>query len=82
MRDSLSGSAGSGDITYRGNTSTIAYQLVSFSAEQFGVVYIVAPHEFQETVRPLIDQQRNFNLIIIGLIAAFAVGLHICSHLE
>jgi signal transduction histidine kinase len=74
MRDSLSGSAGSGDITYRGSTSTIAYQPVSFTGEQFGVVYIVAPHEFQETVEPLIDQQRNFNLIIIGLIAAIAVG--------
>ena len=77
MRDSLSGTAGSGDITYLGNTSTIAYQPVSFGAEQFGVVYIVAPHEFQDTVGPLIDQQRNFNLIIIGLIAAIAVGLHV-----
>jgi signal transduction histidine kinase len=74
MRDSLSGSAGSGYIRYRGKISTIAYQPVSSSAEQFGVVYIVASHEFQETVGPLIDQQRNFNLIIIGLIAAIAVG--------
>jgi signal transduction histidine kinase len=75
MRDSLSGNAGSGDITYLANTSTIAYQPVSFSGEQFGVVYIGAPHEFQQTVGPLIDQQRNFNLIIIALIAAIAVGV-------
>jgi signal transduction histidine kinase len=75
MRDSLSGSAGSGYIRYRGKISTIAYQPVSSSAEQFGVVYIVASHEFQETVGPLIDQQRNFNLIVIASIAAVAVGI-------
>jgi signal transduction histidine kinase len=75
LRDSLSGSAGSGDITYQGNTSTIAYQPVSFSGDEITVVYIVASHKFQETVGPLIDQQRNFNLIVIASIAAVAVGI-------
>jgi signal transduction histidine kinase len=75
MRDSLSGNAGSGDITYQGNTSTIAYEPVSFSGDQFAVVYIVAPHEFQQTAGPLIDQQRNFNLIVIASIGTVAVGV-------
>jgi signal transduction histidine kinase len=75
VRDSLSGSAGAGEITYQGNTSTIAYQPVSFSGEQFTVAYIVAPHKFEQTVAPLIDKQRNFNLIVIASIAALAVGI-------
>jgi signal transduction histidine kinase len=75
LRDSLSGSAGSGEITNRGNTSTIAYQPVSFSGDQFAVVYIVVPHKFEGTVGPLIDQQRNFNLIVIASIGAVAVSI-------
>lgn len=75
LRDSLSGNAGSGEITYLGKTSTIAYQPVSFSGDQFAVVYIVAPHKFQVTAGTLIDQQRNFNLVIIASVAAVAVGI-------
>ena len=75
LRDSLSGNAGSGEIMYLGNTSTIAYQPVSFSGDQFAVIYIVAPHKFQETEGLLIEQQRNFNLLIIASVAAVAVGI-------
>jgi hypothetical protein len=77
VRDSLSGSAGAGEITYQGNTSTIAYQPVSFSGEQFTVAYIVAPHKLQETVAPLIDQQRNFNLFMMVAIGGVAVAIAI-----
>jgi signal transduction histidine kinase len=75
LRDSLRGDAGSGDIRLQGNTSTIAYQPVSFSGDNFAVVYIVAPHNIQGVVESLIDQQRDFNLIIIGSIGALAVGI-------
>jgi signal transduction histidine kinase len=75
LRDSLEGTAGSGDVTFQGNTSTIAYEPVSFSGDNFAVVYIVVPHNIQGAVGSLIDQQRDFNLIVIGLIGAFAVGL-------
>ena len=77
VRDSLSGSAGAGEITYQGNTSTIAYQPVSFRGEQFTVAYIVAPHKLQETVAPLIDQQRNFNLTMMVAIGGVAVAIAI-----
>jgi C4-dicarboxylate-specific signal transduction histidine kinase len=77
VRDSLSGSAGAGEITYQGNTSTIAYQPVSFSGEQFTVAYIIAPHKLQETVAPLIDQQRNFNLTMMVAIGGVAVAIAI-----
>jgi signal transduction histidine kinase len=75
LRDSLQGAAGSGDISVQGNTSTIAYQPVSFTGDNFAVVYIVAPHNIQGAVGALIDQLRNFNLIIIGSIGALAVGI-------
>ena len=75
LQNSLQGSAGSGDISLQGNTSTIAYQPVSFSGDNFAVVYIVAPHNIQGAVGALIDQQRNFNLIVIGAIGAVAVGI-------
>jgi signal transduction histidine kinase len=75
LQKSLQGSAGSGDISLQGNTSTIAYQPVSFSGDNFAVVYIVAPHNIQGAVGALIDQHRDFNLIVIGSIGAIAVGV-------
>jgi signal transduction histidine kinase len=76
LRDSLTGRTGSGEFTSQANTSTIAYQPVSFSGEDhFAVVYIVAPHKFDGTVGSLIEQQRNFNLIVIASIAAVAVSI-------
>jgi signal transduction histidine kinase len=75
LRDSLQGAAGSGDIAFQGNTSTIAYQPVSFSGNNFAVVYIVVPHNVQGPVESLIDQQRDLNLIIIGSVGAFAIGI-------
>jgi len=76
IRESLTGRPGSGQVTVQGNTSTIAYQPISFTGEDyFAVAYIVAPHKFEETVESLIDQQRNFNLMVIALIATVAVGI-------
>lgn len=75
LRNSLLGTTGSGDISLQGNTSTIAYQPVSLSGDNYAVVYVVAPHNIQGPVGALIDQQRNFNLIVIGSIGAVAVGI-------
>jgi hypothetical protein len=75
LRDLLQGAAGSGDISVQGNTSTIAYQPVSFSGDNFAVVYIVTPHNIQGSLGPLINQQRDFNLLIIGSIGAVAIGI-------
>jgi signal transduction histidine kinase len=75
LRASLQGEAGSGDIPVQGSTNTIAYQPVSFSGDNFAVVYVIATHNIQGIVGSLIDQQRNFNLIIIGSIGAVAVGI-------
>jgi signal transduction histidine kinase len=54
---------------------------VSFGGDHFGVVYIIAPHNIEEIVGSLIDQQRNFNLLIIGPvgIVAFSIAYLILS---
>jgi hypothetical protein len=45
IQESLTGRAGSGEVTVQGNTSTIAYEPVSFSGEDnFAVGYILVPH--------------------------------------
>jgi signal transduction histidine kinase len=76
IQESLTGSAGSGEVTVQGDTSTIAYQPISFGGESYFIVtYIVAPHQFEQTLEPIIDQQRNFNLIVIASIAVVAVGI-------
>ncbi len=75
LRDSLTGSSGSGEVTVQRNTSTVAYQPVSFGGDHYAVVYIIAPHNIQENVGSLIDQQRNFNLLIIVSIGIAALGI-------
>nr|MDQ4014048.1 sensor histidine kinase [Thermoproteota archaeon] len=75
IRRSLQGAAGSGDISVQGDTSTIAYEPVSFTGDNFAVVYIVAPHNIEGAVEALTAQQRDFNLIIIGSIGALVVGI-------
>ncbi|HJU34890.1 MAG TPA: sensor histidine kinase [Nitrososphaera sp.] len=75
LQNSLRGASGSGEITFQGNTSTIAYQPISFSGDNFAVVYIVSPHNIQEIVGRLVNQQRNFNLVVIGSIGAVAIGV-------
>jgi len=75
LRQSLSGAQGFGDISYLGNTTTIAYQPISIDGSFFAVLYIATPHVFASDISLLIDQQRTFNFIIIAVIGAVAVGV-------
>jgi signal transduction histidine kinase len=77
IRDSLKGQHGSGDITYQGKTSTIAYQPVSVKENDFAILYITTPHELAVSVNSLIDQQRTFNALLILVIGAIAIGIAI-----
>jgi signal transduction histidine kinase len=77
LRESLSGEAGSGDISYLGNTSTLAYQPITIEGNDFAVLYITTPHTLTGNVNLLIEQQRIFNLIIIVIIGVVAVGIAI-----
>ena len=75
LRDSLRGQPGSGDITFQGETATIAYQPVTIRGNEFAVLYITAPHKLAGNVAFLIDQQRTFNTILIIVIGAVAAGV-------
>ena len=72
LRESLKGQPGSGDLTYQGNTSTIAYQPVTIRGNDFAVLYITVPHQLAGHVSVLIDQHRTFNTILIAVIGAVA----------
>jgi len=75
IRESLKGNAGSGDLSYGGITSTLAYQPVSIGGNYFAVLYIVAPHNLAGSVNQFIDQQRSLNVLIIAVIGVAAIGI-------
>jgi len=75
IRRSLEGNAGAGDFTAAGNTTTIAYEPIIVEGEQFGTLYVTAPHQFAESVGTLVDQQRNFSTITAVGIGAVAVAI-------
>lgn len=77
IRESLKGQPGSGDISYQGQTSTIAYEPVSIKENDFAILYITTPHELAGNVNSLIDQQRTFNALLILVIGAIAIGMAI-----
>ena len=72
---SLQGNPGTEDITAGGQTSTIAYAPVMINAKHLLTLYITSPHQLTGSVNLIIDQQRNFNLVIIGSIGTLAVGV-------
>jgi signal transduction histidine kinase len=74
LKRSLQGSPGTEDITAVGQITTIAYTPVTINGEHLLTLYITSPHQLTGNVNLIIDQQRNFNLVIIGSIGALAVG--------
>ena len=75
LQRSLQGSPGTEDITLTGQITTIAYRPVMITGEHFLTLYITSPHQLTGSVNLAIDQQRYFNLVIIGSIGALAVGI-------
>lgn len=75
LRESLQGEPGSADITFQGNTSTLAYQPVNIDDNEFAVLYVVAPHQLSSNVGSLIAQQSIINIVILGTIAGVTVAI-------
>ena len=84
LNQSLRGDAGIQDITYRGNSSTLAYQPILVNATtptgnqipvQFGVLYVTAPDALAASAVALISQERTASLLIVFGIAGVAAGL-------
>ena len=87
LRSSLVGKEGSEDIKISGQTNTVSYQPVIIETNQknnnssnhennyFMSLYVVSPHLLASNVGALIDQQRNFSIIIVIIISALALGI-------
>jgi signal transduction histidine kinase len=75
LRDSLSANAGSGDIFVQGKMNTIAYEPVKVNGKYFLTLFISAPHDLASDVNVLIDQQKNFSVIIVIVIGIIAFGI-------
>ncbi len=75
IKSSLEGGSGSGDISIQGKTSTISYEPVINNGQYFLTLYIIAPHNLASDVGELINQQKNFSIMIVIVIAAIAVSI-------
>jgi signal transduction histidine kinase/uncharacterized protein YcfL len=84
LTQSLSGKAGYQDISFNGNSGTIAYQPVlvnTTSADgtegtmEWGVLYVSAPDTLAASATTLIDQSRLVSAISILAIAAISGGV-------
>jgi signal transduction histidine kinase len=72
--EALSGNSGIRDIALNGEKATFVYKPIILEGKQFGVLYIVTPHAYASDVVGLIDQQKNFSLMLIVITAAAAIG--------
>jgi signal transduction histidine kinase len=72
--EALAGSQGMRDVALNGESGTFVYKPIILEGKQFGVLYIVTPHAYASDVAGLIDQQKNFSLMLIVITSAAAVG--------
>jgi signal transduction histidine kinase len=75
IKEVSGGEAGSIDAVVRGQMTTAVYQPVLFNGEHLMTLSISAPHTLAGDVGLLIEQQRNFSIIITTAIGAVAVGI-------
>ena len=80
INNSLRGSAGVGEISYAGSSSTIAYQPILIPSannqttpQEFGVLYITAPDVLAASQAQQIDQLRLLTAAVVVGIAAVCV---------
>ncbi|MGI0001776.1 MAG: sensor histidine kinase [Nitrososphaeraceae archaeon] len=84
LKASLAGKQGSEDIEIGGQLNTVSYQPVTVETNQassnnntkyFMSVFIASPHLLTNSVSALIDQQKNFSIIMISVISALFLGI-------
>ena len=66
---------GSIDIFAQNRMNTIAYEPVIVKGNHFMTSFISAPHNFASNVSDAIDQQKNFSIFIVIIIASVAIGI-------
>jgi signal transduction histidine kinase len=84
LKGSIEGKQGSGDIEIDGQINTVSYQPVVVGTAQvssnaktnyFMTVFIASPHLLTSNVNSLIDQQKNFSIIMVAVISALSLGI-------
>lgn len=75
LHRSLAGGSGAEDISFEGNSGTLAYQTVSIDGKDIVVLYVVTQHTLSSDFVSIIDQQRNLTIAIILAVGASAVGM-------
>ncbi|HEX6028470.1 MAG TPA: cache domain-containing protein, partial [Nitrososphaeraceae archaeon] len=66
---------GSIDVFAQNRMNTIAYEPVIVKGNHFMTSFISAPHNFASNVSDAIDQQKNFSIFIVIIIASVAIGI-------
>lgn len=72
--EALAGNPGMKDIATNEEKATFVYKPIILEGKQFGVLYTVTPHAYASDVAGLIDQQKNFSLMLIIITSAAAMG--------
>ena len=72
--EALAGNSGMKDIILNEEKATFVYKPIILEGKQFGVLYMVTPHAYASDVAGLIDQQKNFSLMLIMITSAAAIG--------
>jgi signal transduction histidine kinase len=72
LKKSLENKAGAEDISFHGNTTTIAYQPIVINGKLLWTLYIGSLHRLATNVGLLIDQQKNFSTLMVIIIGAVA----------
>ncbi|MGI0048124.1 MAG: sensor histidine kinase, partial [Nitrososphaera sp.] len=72
--EALAGNSGMKDIILNEEKATFVYKPIILEGKQFGVLYMVTPHAYASDVAGLIDQQKNFSLMLIVIASAAAMG--------
>ena len=72
--EALAGNSGTKDIILDGGEVTFVYKPIMIEGKQFGVLYMVTPHAYASGVTALIDQQKNFSVMLVAITAVAAVG--------
>jgi His Kinase A (phospho-acceptor) domain len=84
LKGSLEGKQGSKDIEIGSQLNTVSYQPVVVGIDQisgsdktnyFMTLFIASPHLLTSNVNSLIDQQKNFSIVMVAVISALSLGI-------
>jgi signal transduction histidine kinase len=84
LKGSLEGKQGSEDIEIGSQLNTVSYQPVVVGIDQisgsdktnyFMTLFIASPHLLTSNVNSLIDQQKNFSIVMVAVISALSLGI-------